>query len=304
MKRINTPTAVNGRFRDGDGRENKATQFNAEWCNQVQEELCNIITFLTGSGPTGQNDSEAGSALFYLLLSGNGGIKEHKIEVGSSYWENVNQFGPKISNLRFVDSVEAEFENVTIKSREAQNGGNIGYGANGAYINSFYSISAGIAEFVTLTTTQDATVGGDLSVTGDATVGGDVGVTGNVSVTGDVSTNDINASGTATADGGFETNNGDIKSTNGDLDIGGNVKFKTDGAILVASSLGDESAITTKLRGRPDGSFALIVNKMSTALQFSGDSLFAKNTFQVPGYTAVQVVKVDSKVYPVGGDYV
>ena len=137
----------------------------------------------------------------------------------------------------------------------------------------------------------DASVGGDLGVTGDTSVGGDLDVTGDATVTGSV-----------TADGGFGTTNGDIATTNGDLEIGGRVKYGN-GTILVASSAGDETTITTTLNGRSNGSFALIVNKMSTALQFN-DALYAKTTFQVPGYTAVQVVKVDGKVYPVGGDYV
>lgn len=44
MKRIDTITALNGRFVDGSkmtGR--KATQFSAEWCNGVQEEIANLI---------------------------------------------------------------------------------------------------------------------------------------------------------------------------------------------------------------------------------------------------------------------
>lgn len=39
MKRIDTPTAVSGRFVDGNkttGR--KATQFSAEWCNHIAKE--------------------------------------------------------------------------------------------------------------------------------------------------------------------------------------------------------------------------------------------------------------------------
>ena len=44
MKRISTSTAVDGRFVDGNksiGR--RATQFCAEWCNQIQEELANLL---------------------------------------------------------------------------------------------------------------------------------------------------------------------------------------------------------------------------------------------------------------------
>lgn len=44
MQRINTSTAVNGKFIDGsavDGK--KATQFSAAWCNAVQDEIANVI---------------------------------------------------------------------------------------------------------------------------------------------------------------------------------------------------------------------------------------------------------------------
>ncbi len=54
MKRINTPTASSGKFVDGNpsiGR--KATQFSAEWCNNVQMELWNAIKKLSGSDPAG-----------------------------------------------------------------------------------------------------------------------------------------------------------------------------------------------------------------------------------------------------------
>lgn len=65
MKRINTPTASSGKFVDGNpsiGR--KATQLSAEWCNNVQEELCNAIHALTGADPTGAAEmNELGAAL-------------------------------------------------------------------------------------------------------------------------------------------------------------------------------------------------------------------------------------------------
>lgn len=44
MRRINTSTSINGRFRNGNkSTGTKATQFNAEWCNAVQEEICKLI---------------------------------------------------------------------------------------------------------------------------------------------------------------------------------------------------------------------------------------------------------------------
>lgn len=65
MKRINTPTATQDhKFRDGNRTIGlKATQFSTEWCNDVQEELCNIIETLTGHGPTGESQFEAAVAI-------------------------------------------------------------------------------------------------------------------------------------------------------------------------------------------------------------------------------------------------
>lgn len=232
-----------------------------------------------------------------------GGVEEmtlHRLDIGSAYWENVANVGPKLSGLHYLDANTAEFETLQIKSAAAQNGGSISFGSNGAFIESFYSISANVLEGVTLDISGNGTIGGDLGVTGGATVGGDIGVTGDANITGDVSADDVNATGKVTADGGVESTNGDLKTVNGDLDVGGHVKF---GAGAIYDS-GNESSITTALSGLADGSFALIVNKTSTALQFNNSSLYPKTTFQVPGYTAIQVVKVGGKVYPVGGDYV
>lgn len=57
MRRINTSTSINGRFRNGNkSTGTKATQFNAEWCNAVQEEICKLIeaTGLTVDGSEDQ----------------------------------------------------------------------------------------------------------------------------------------------------------------------------------------------------------------------------------------------------------
>lgn len=64
MKRISTSTAVSNRFVDGNKITGlKATQFNAEWCNQVQEEICNLIKALTGSDLTGASEHELSDAI-------------------------------------------------------------------------------------------------------------------------------------------------------------------------------------------------------------------------------------------------
>ena len=44
MKRISTATAVNNKFVDGDkSTGQKSTRLNAEWFNQVQEEICKLL---------------------------------------------------------------------------------------------------------------------------------------------------------------------------------------------------------------------------------------------------------------------
>ena len=65
MERINTPTATQDRkFRDGNKTTGiKATQFSSKWCNDVQEEICNVIEILSGHGPTGESQFEAAMAI-------------------------------------------------------------------------------------------------------------------------------------------------------------------------------------------------------------------------------------------------
>ena len=297
MKRIDTETAYEGRFVDGNrlsGR--KATRFNATWCNQVQEELCNLIKALTGQEPTGTAENEAGTALDSLLFSGNGEIKEHKITVGSSVWENLNQYGPKISGLHFMQSSDAEFQTIQVKG-SGSGYGEIGYGSYGAFINSFYSVSAGVAEFVSLTTTQDASVGGDLGVTGDASVGGDLGVTGDLSVTGDAT-----VTGSVTADGGFGTANGDIATTNGTvsgstveatskLTIGSALRFVIDGTTGHTVSDAESWLANTA----PQNSICCVVNDNTAGVTlWSGDS----RQVELIGKTAMLCIKIGTTVYP------
>lgn len=68
MKRIATQTSVGGRFVDGNRAIGQiATQFSAEWCNQVQEEICNLIKQWTGSDPTGSSEQELAEAFKNVL---------------------------------------------------------------------------------------------------------------------------------------------------------------------------------------------------------------------------------------------
>ncbi|SHL04270.1 polymer-forming cytoskeletal protein [Fibrobacter sp. UWH4] len=260
-----------------------------------------LFYLVQGTGSNRDRKLQLSALVAYIMAGGSNEMTLHKLTIGGAYWEDRQNVGPVIEGLHFVIADSAEFNSVTIKSN-AQRGGNIGYGSNGPFINSFYSISANVLEGVTLDISGNGSIDGNLGVTGDVTVGGDIGVTGDANITGDLSADDVIATGTVTADGGFESNSGDIKTSNGNLEVGGHVKFGT-GSIYTASTSGDESSITSSLSSLSDGTVALIVNKTGTALQFN-DNIFAKTLFQVPGYTAIQVVKVDGKVYPVGGDYV
>ena len=115
MKRINTPTAENGRFVDGNrtiGRS--ATQFNAEWCNQVQEELWNAIKGLTGANPTGASEDELKRALLgFVAQFGAKSIELRKSSSGSSAVFKIIVEGDKIS-------IDAEGSGVVTDNSHAQ----------------------------------------------------------------------------------------------------------------------------------------------------------------------------------------
>lgn len=67
MKRISTSTAVQNKFVDGNkATGQKATQFNAEWCNQVQEEICNLLE--AAGVAVGDNDHQLKDLLTVLFV--------------------------------------------------------------------------------------------------------------------------------------------------------------------------------------------------------------------------------------------
>ena len=93
MKRIDTATAVNGMFVDGNRTlGQKATQFSAEWCNTIQEELCAVVELITGSAVTGLSNHEVIDAL-------NGDRTFRSVKVGSAELKVVSGLGASLSNL-------------------------------------------------------------------------------------------------------------------------------------------------------------------------------------------------------------
>lgn len=93
MKRINTATAVNGMFVDCNrALGQKATQFSAEWCNAIQEELCAIVELITGTAVTGSSNREVIDAL-------NGDRTFRSVKVGSAELSVVPGLGESLRNL-------------------------------------------------------------------------------------------------------------------------------------------------------------------------------------------------------------
>lgn len=146
-----------------------------------------------------------------------------------------------------------------------------------------------------------ATRADSLVVDGDAEVSGDLTVDGGLTIVGALA-----------ADGGFDTNNGDFSTSNGSVSApngtvtAGKLKLGS-GSTLVATSAGSESTITTQLQALASGTVAVIINKHSAALQFSG-TFYPLGTWQVPAGGAAQVIVHgdgdDKKCYPMIGTYV
>lgn len=146
-----------------------------------------------------------------------------------------------------------------------------------------------------------ATRADSLVVDGDAEVSGDLTVDGGLTIVGALA-----------ADGGFDTNNGDFSTSNGSVSApngtvtAGKLKLGS-WSTLVATSAGSESTITTQLQALASGTVAVIINKHSAALQFSG-TFYPLGTWQVPAGGAAQVIVHgdgdDKKCYPMVGTYV
>lgn len=147
-----------------------------------------------------------------------------------------------------------------------------------------------------------ATRADSLVVDGDAEVSGDLTVDGDLTIV-----------GAFVSDGGFATNNGDFSTSNGSVSApngtvtAGKLKLGS-GSTLVATSAGSESTITTQLQALASGTVAVIINKHSAALQFSGTTFYPIGTWQIPAGGAAQVIvhgDGDSKkCYPMVGTYV
>ena len=125
MKRISTSTAVQNKFVDGNkATGQKATQFNAEWCNQVQEEICSL---LEAAGVTvGGNDHQLKdlfTVLFVLDLTLKSMVCKKTITGGQS---TVTSDGEKISigasGSGITDDSAAELSRMLLKLFKTSSG--------------------------------------------------------------------------------------------------------------------------------------------------------------------------------------
>lgn len=322
MKRIATQTSVDGRFVDGNrALGQKATQFSAEWCNAIQEELCAIVELITGAAVTGLSNHEVidalngdrtfrsikvGSAELSVvpvlgeslrnLAAVSAGVIEAltKFVVGGSKWEPGNErptitglYGLEAGNVGTTnlqaDTIDAHGESVTVLQVLKKLVGNQGQSAQSS------------ALLLGATRADSLFVDGDAEVSGGLTVDGDLAIVGK-----------------SVADGGFSTNNGDFSTSNGSVSApngtvtAGKLKLGS-GSTLIATSAGSESTITTQLQALASGTVAVIINKHSAALQFSG-TFYPLGTWQIPAGGAAQVIvhgDGDSKkCYPMVGTYV
>ncbi len=323
MKRINTATAVNGKFVDGNRTlGQKATQFSAEWCNTIQEELCAIVELITGAAVKGLSNHEVIDAL-------NGDRTFNSVKVGSAELSIVPGLGESLRNLAalLAGTIEA-----TAKLKVG--GAELVPGNGQPSLVGLYALRVGYIEATnTKTDTIDVKTDNATSIevkkklVGDQgrsaqsnalalgatradslVVGGDAEVSGELTVYGD-----LIIVGAFVADGGFATNNGDFSTSNGSVSApngtvtAGKLKLGA-GSVLEATSAGSESTITAQLQALASGTVAVIINKHSAALQFSGTTFYPLGAWQIPAGGAAQVIvhgDGDSKkCYPMVGTYV
>ena len=198
MKRINTPTSVNGRFVDGDGRTQKATQFSAEWCNQMQEELCNFLAALGIASPTGLSEREIADAFLslksvnYTRSSPGGAVKT--TEVGSDGIEIKIEFGSGSQEQSKTTTIDCESVTTeTVKAKKIQ--GTTASGAQDYKLVCTTGLDVG---------TQDTNA--PLHVNGGTTLNGDTAVNGDI-IIGSAQTNkSLTVNGTQTVNGAANFN--------------------------------------------------------------------------------------------------
>lgn len=304
MKRINTPTSSNGRFVDGNKITGQsATQFSAEWCNMVQEEICNLIKALTGAEPTGQSEEELKSA----FLSGVAEILMKSVSVRKNVDSNTN-------NLAVMNGDELEFKaehetsvQVNKNSKMSQDGfettnsnpqGTFKTEVKGGAIHVLKGSSGTDIDYEKISTTtvevntihgmatsqgsqnRHVDVDNDLNVSGGVEVDG-VLIVGGKSTLGDADFGDnsghpatVNVHGSVNIDGGLSPQSGSAMDANVNIKavlelLGSSLKIKSTLVRLYTSAIGVyDTTDGTKLVNKVGGA---AIDNLETIGVTSGD---------------------------------
>lgn len=272
MKRINTATAVNGMFVDGNRTlGQKATQFSAEWCNAIQEELCAIVELITGAAVKGLSNHEVIDAL-------NGDRTFSSVKVGSAELKVVSGLGVSLSNLAALSA--GVIEALTMFK---VGGSQWTPGDNQPKIEGLYGVDAGN---VGTTNLQADTIDSH----GDGV-------------------NTIQVKKRLVRDNASGQENEPLLL--GPTQVGGGLKVTGVVEALSGLKLSEHvwnagaSDIYSKIDGLGDKQIAFIFNDTSSGITLSPSSgSHLRRSFTIPSYAAVQVVCSGQHVYVVGGEYV
>lgn len=267
MKRINTATAVNGKFVDGNRTlGQKATRFSAEWCNAVQEELCAIVELITGAAVTGLSNHEVIDAL-------NGDRTFNSVKVGSAELKIVSGLGVSLSNLAALSAGVIE-----ALTKLKVGGSEWVPGNNQPSISGLYSLEAGNVDAANVkvdTLTPHSQNGTKIEV-------------------GTMLVKSLAQAAEKLALGPTQVN-GDQKVT-GNLDAFGGLTLTNH--IWNASA----SDIVDKMNSLENGQLAVIFNSGSSDVSFpAAQGSPNPRSFRVPHEASVLIVKSGDRIYPAGG---
>ena len=328
MKRISTATAVRNRFVDGNkstGR--KATQFSAEWCNQIQEEIAGLLE--ANGIALGSSENQLAELFAKVFLEGflgihisqERGVAETNITPGT-----VKTYGGEGVKVRVQGGLLLNITGNGIflyaSDEETQLGSLVWDSEAAAFkFTSNVKIDAGLDVGGNVNAT------GPIKSTGGAVVGKSLEATaGGVQATGDISTSNGNLNGkNVNATGNIQTTNGnvsasgDVTAKNGKAVLSGNsqrpaglwmndgassnkkeasVAMDTDGLLHISGDGGVEIGGIVKFSGRMTLDYGFPDNKKSVILASANldisvndykDSYPSGTTLRIVNYNSTQI---------------
>lgn len=234
MKRISTATAVQNRFVDGNkSTGQKATQFSAEWCNQIQEEIAGL---LEANGVTlGASENQLVALFSKVFASGFNSIHMSKdgstmdadgeelivtkSTQGGNYTAKIDKDGV-IVGFPSVGYIRYGLWKIEFLAADGTTELGVFYLDNGKFkFDKSVDVTGGVNATGLIKSTSGAVVGKSLEAT-----------SGGVQATGDISTSNGNLSGKNV------NATGNIQTTNGNVSASGDVTAKNGKAVLSGNS--------------------------------------------------------------------